>query len=140
MNSGDRMSGTSSWWRAQAKKRPSNGVRRWRWSLDPLVKKGELAGYDLAARYLPSRKTQQARQASLPDRETLERNLTSAMKGLPFKPSLFQPFLDATEKARTQEPVEMQTFRGTALGLKLDSLLFMHERPLGCGRAVAWRH
>jgi predicted exporter len=96
-------------------------------ALDPLVEKGELAGYDLAARYLPSRKTQQARQAALPDRETLERNLTSAMKGLPFKPSLFQPFLDATEKARTQEPVEMQTFRGTALGLKLDSLLVMHE-------------
>jgi predicted exporter len=70
---------------------------------------------------------QQARRASLPDRETLGRNLTSAMKGLPFKPGLFQPFLDATEKAKTQEPVDMQTFRGTALGLKLDSLLFMHE-------------
>ncbi len=96
-------------------------------ALDSLVGKGELAGYDLAARYLPSRKMQRARQASLPDRETLERNLTSAMKGLPFKPGLFQPFLDATGKARTQDPVEMQTFRGTALGLKLDSLLVTHE-------------
>jgi len=96
------------------------------------VGKGELAGYDLAARYLPSHKTQQARQASLPDRETLERNLTSAGKGLPFKPGLFQPFLDATVKAKTQEPVDLQTFRGTALGLKLNSLLFMHE-----GRWVA---
>jgi predicted exporter len=96
-------------------------------ALDPLVRKGELAGYDLAARYLPSRKTQRARQASVPDRETLERNLTSAMKGLPFKPSLFQPFLDAAGKARTQEPVDIQMFRGTALGIKLDSLLFMHE-------------
>lgn len=101
-------------------------------ALDPLVRNGELAGYDLAARYLPSRKTQQARQAFLPDHEILERNLTSAMKGLPFKPSLFQPFLDAAEKARTQEPVDMQAFSGTALGLKLDSLLFMHE-----GRWVA---
>lgn len=101
-------------------------------ALDSLVGKGELTGYDLAARYLPSRKTQQARQASLPDRETLERNLTSAGKGLPFKPGLFQPFLDATGKAKTQEPVDLQTFRGTALGLKLNSLLFMHE-----GRWVA---
>jgi len=101
-------------------------------ALDPLVGKGELGGYDLAARYLPSRKTQQARQATLPDRETLERNLTSAVKGLPFKPSLFQPFLDATGKAKTQESVDIQTFRGTALGLKLNSLLFMHE-----GRWVA---
>src|SRR5207344_2249818 len=96
-------------------------------ALDPLVIKGELAGYDLAARYLPSRKTQQARQAAVPDRETLERNLTSAMKGLPFKPGLFQPFLDAAEKARTQEPVDIQMFRGTGLGIKLDSLLFMHD-------------
>jgi predicted exporter len=101
-------------------------------ALDSLVGKGELAGYDLAARYLPSHKTQQARQASLPDRETLERNLTSAGKGLPFKPGLFQPFLDAIGKAKTQEPVDLQTFRGTASGLKLNSLLFMHE-----GRWVA---
>ena len=63
----------------------------------------------------------------MPDRETLERNLTSALKGLPFKPGLFQPFLDAAEKARTQEPVDIQMFRGTTLGIKLDSLLFMHE-------------
>nr|MBA2251107.1 MMPL family transporter [Nitrospirales bacterium] len=101
-------------------------------ALDPFVAKGELGGYDLAARYLPSRKTQQLRQGALPDRETLERNLTSTLKGLPFKASLFQPFLDATGKAKTQEPVDSQTFRGTALGLKLDSLLFTRE-----GRWVA---
>jgi predicted exporter len=101
-------------------------------ALDPLVAQGALGGYDFAARYLPSRRTQQARQAALPDRETLERNLTSALKGLPFKPSLFHPFLDAAEKAKTQEPVDSRTFRGTALGLKLDSLLFMRE-----GRWVA---
>jgi predicted exporter len=101
-------------------------------ALDPLVAKGPLGGYDFAARYLPSRRTQQARQAALPDRETLERNLTSTLKGLPFKPSLFQPFLDAAGKAKTQEPVDSRTFRGTALGLKLDSLLFMRE-----GRWVA---
>jgi predicted exporter len=101
-------------------------------ALGPLVANGALGGYDFAARYLPSRRTQQARQAALPDRETLERNLTSALKGLPFKPSLFQPFLDAAWKAKTQEPVDSRTFRGTALGLKLDSLLFMRE-----GRWVA---
>jgi predicted exporter len=93
---------------------------------------GELGGYDFAARYLPSRKTQQLRQGALPDRETLARNLTSTLKGLPFKASLFQPFLDATGKAKAQEPVDSQTFRGTALALKLDSLLFMRE-----GRWVA---
>jgi predicted exporter len=101
-------------------------------ALESFVAKGELGGYDFAARYLPSRKTQQLRQGALPDRETLARNLTSTLKGLPFKASLFQPFLDATGKAKAQEPVDSQTFRGTALALKLDSLLFMRE-----GRWVA---
>jgi len=101
-------------------------------TLEQLQKNGELMGYDLAARYLPSRKTQLERRASLPDRKTLEQNLTLAMKGLPFKPGVFQPFLDAIAQARMQEPVDLQTFHDTALGLKLDSLLFMHE-----GRWVA---
>ncbi len=95
--------------------------------LDRLVAKGELDGYDLAARYLPSRKTQQARQTALPDRDTLEKNLSSVLKGLPFKSSLFQPFLNAVEKAVMQEPVDSQAFRGTALGVKLDSLVFSRE-------------
>jgi predicted exporter len=101
-------------------------------ALDPFVAKGKLGGYDLAARYLPSRRTQQMRQAMLPDRTALERNLTLAMHGLSFKPGLFRPFLDAVEKAKTQEPIDSRAFRGTALGLKLDSLLFMRE-----GRWVA---
>lgn len=97
-------------------------------ALDSFVVKGELAGYDLAARYLPSRKIQQLRQRALPDRQTLKRNLTSALQGLPFKAGLFQSFLDAIEKAKTQEPVDSRIFRGTALGLKLDSLLFIREK------------
>jgi len=96
-------------------------------ALDPLVAKGELSGYDLAAHYLPSRRTQQMRQAMLPDRAALERNLKSAMNGLSFKPGLFQSFLDAVEKAKTLEPIDSRAFRGTALGLKLDSLLFMRD-------------
>ena len=98
-------------------------------ALDPLVAKGNLGGYDLAARYLPSRKTQQARQAALPERKTLERTLASARNGLPFTPGLFQPFLDAVEEARMQDPVDSRTLAGTALGIKLDSLLFL--RPEG---------
>ena len=92
--------------------------------LESLVAKGALGGYDLAARYLPSRKTQQAHQRALPDRMTLERNLEAATSGLSFKRNLFQPFLDAVAKAKTQEPVDSRIFRGTALGLKMESLLF----------------
>lgn len=96
-------------------------------ALDPLVANGGLGGYDHAARYLPSRKTQQARQAALPERATLERALASARNGLPFTPGLFQPFLDAVAETRTQEPVDSRTFDGTALRLKLDSLLFQRQ-------------
>lgn len=95
--------------------------------LAPLVAKGEMGGYDLAARYLPSRMAQQARQAALPDRVTLESTLASALTGLPFKPSLFRPFVDAVVEAKTQEPVDSRTLAGTALGIKLNSLLLMRE-------------
>ena len=96
-------------------------------TLAPLVATGELGGYDLAARYLPSRMTQQARQAALPDRVTLERNLASVLAGLPFNPSVFRPFVDAVVEAKTQEPVDSRTLAGTALGIKLDSLLLMRQ-------------
>jgi predicted exporter len=92
-------------------------------ALDQLVKKGELGGYDLAARYLPSRETQLKRQAWLQDAETLRRNLATALADLPFKPGVFQPFLDAVGEARSQTPLGPGDLEGTILGLKPSTLL-----------------
>jgi predicted exporter len=90
-----------------------------------------LSGYDMVSRYLPSHHAQQERLKALPDREALERNLDAAQKGLPFMPGLFTPFVTAVDEARRQLPIDRNTFKGTAFGMKLDSLLFsQHDQWL----------
>ncbi|MDH4078190.1 MAG: MMPL family transporter [Nitrospira sp.] len=95
--------------------------------LEVLRQDRELAGYDIVSRYVPSHRTQQERQRALPDRAVLERNLEEALKGLPFAPGLFTPFLAAVEAARSQTLVDRDAFAGTMLGMKLESLLFLQQ-------------
>jgi len=56
------------------------------------------------------------------------RNLDHALKGLHFSPGLFTPFVAAVESARTQPPVERTAFQGTALGARMDALIFEQGR------------
>jgi len=92
------------------------------------LRAGELvAGYDLVSSYLPSRRSQQARQQALPERSVLEHNLQTALSGLPFAPGLFTPFLDSIDAARTQPMIDRDTFKSTAVGLKLASLLIEQQ-------------
>jgi predicted exporter len=93
-------------------------------ALDDLVTDQIIDGYDVASRYLPSRRTQAARRAILPDEQILQHNLQQALKGLPFKAGLFRPFVEAVREAKTQPFLQNQMIRGTPLGLKVDSMLF----------------
>ena len=95
--------------------------------LESVRRDGALEGYDIVSRYVPSIRTQQERQRLLPERAVLERNLETALKGLPFASGLFEPFVDAVEAARIQKPVDHETFSGTMLGMKLESLLFPQQ-------------
>ncbi len=96
--------------------------------LDERREEGLLAGYDGAARYLPSQDTQRRRQSGLPEAEALAADLTTALAGLPFRPGLFAPFLDAVAAARTAPPVRPEDLRGTLLGARVDALLFAGAR------------
>ncbi len=89
-----------------------------------LINKGFLKAYDMAAHYLPSVQTQQLRQAALPERAQLVTALDQSLQTLPFKPGLFEPFLQAVEKARTMPPLRPDDLKGTDLGLRVSSLLF----------------
>lgn len=89
-----------------------------------LINKGFLKAYDMAAHYLPSIQTQQLRQAALPERAQLVTALNQALQTLPFKLGLFEPFLQAVEKARTMPPLHPDDLKGTDLGLRVSSLLF----------------
>lgn len=92
--------------------------------LNQLIAQGAISDFDAAARYLPSVKTQLQRQALLPDSSQLQTAVTEALQQIPFKPAQFQPFIQAVAAAKTVAPVTLNTLQGSALGIKVGSLLF----------------
>ncbi len=86
-----------------------------------------LASYDLAANFLPSRAAQAERLAALPAAPELASRLREAMRGLPFKPEVFRPFLEEAEAARRQTPMGRADLAGTPFAARVESLLV----PLG---------
>lgn len=101
-------------------------------SLDALVADGILQSYELASKYLPSQRTQRARQAALPTRDALAADLAAAQAGTVFAAQAFVPFLDAVERARTRMPLVPEDLAGTPLQLRVDGLLrHVDEQTLG---------
>ena len=91
------------------------------------IAQGWLQGFDSPAIYLPSRAMQRARQAALPAAETLRQSLQAALKGLPFRSNVFEPFVRDVSAARSMPLLERASLQGTSLALKLDSLLVKRE-------------
>jgi predicted exporter len=102
--------------------------------LQQSVEDGRLAGFESPAVYLPSRASQRARQAAIPEPALLRENLQAAQRGLPFRAGLFEPFLRDADAARTQPLLNSASLQGTALALKVDSLLVERSR----GAAAGW--
>ena len=100
--------------------------------LEALVSSGAIKSFDHAARYLPSARTQLRRRESLPGAEALTDALDTALRGLPFRAGVFDPFLAAVARARELPPLTLDALRGTPLGAPLEVLL--HERD---GRHIA---
>lgn len=95
--------------------------------LDTMVRTAKLAGYDTPSRFLPSQKTQQARQEALPDTPLLRANLKKALDGLPFRDDLFEPFLQEVAAARSGPLLTPESMKGTNLGLQAESLLAHYD-------------
>jgi predicted exporter len=91
--------------------------------LDALVQHGDIESYDDAARYLPSLAVQSRRQRALPSEDALHSALTQALAGLPFKPNLFQPFLDDVAHAKSLPLLTPDALEGTPLELQVGALL-----------------
>jgi predicted exporter len=90
-----------------------------------LAEQGLLQGFD--APLLPSRATQQARLAALPDSATAQSNLNKALHDLPFRSSTFAPFAQEIAAARQQPLLDRAALQGSALGLQLDTFLLRRE-------------
>ena len=91
--------------------------------LDALVREGALVGYDMAARYLPSAKTQQARQAALPNATQASALLQQAVAATPFRSDVFAPFLQDLQTARQAAPLTPKDLAGSPLATSVGGLL-----------------
>jgi predicted exporter len=96
--------------------------------LEEAVAAGWIGAYDMAARYLPSRKAQAERRAALPEAAVLAARLEQAARGLPFRSGLFAPFLADVERARRAAWLNADLWRGTAIAPRLDTLLTQGAR------------
>lgn len=96
-------------------------------ALRALQRKGDIGGYDLAARYLPSAKTQRERQARLPTDEALRSELQAALAGGPFNDDAFEEFVADVARARAATPLTPQALAGTPLAASVQGLLLARE-------------
>jgi predicted exporter len=90
---------------------------------DDLRARGAIAGYDFAARYVPSAATQRARQARLPSADTLRRDLATAVADSPFLPDAFDGFVADVDSARRAAPLTPRDLDRTPLASAVEGLL-----------------
>ncbi|MCK9381490.1 MAG: MMPL family transporter [Sulfuritalea sp.] len=88
---------------------------------------GRIRSYDSPAWYLPAPATQAARLQALPDTAALQENLLVALRGLPFRPDAFTPFVQDIAAARMEPPMNRASYAGTPLGAKLNALVIELE-------------
>jgi predicted exporter len=91
--------------------------------LRALREQGLIGGFDSPARYLPSVRTQRARQAALPDAARLEAELRVAVKGLPVKAERFRPFVTDVQAARHAPLLTRADLAHSSFALALDGML-----------------
>lgn len=95
--------------------------------LEDAMAGGMLGGWQSITQVLPSERTQEARRRSVPDPDTLARNLVLAVADTPFRGDAFEPFLDSAETARSSPPLTVADLRASVLRSWLDS----HLVPIG---------
>ena len=91
--------------------------------LRPLIEQGVMMGFDAPSLYFPSKASQEARRASLPEASALRASLDAALEGMPFQNGLFEPFLNDVAKAKSAPLLTREALAGTAFQLKVDGLL-----------------
>lgn len=98
--------------------------------LQALSREGQLAGYSAPSQVLPSRASQQARQAALPEAAELQRRLGAALAGQPLRAERLQGFVADAERNRTRPPLTRADLDGTAAALLYDTLLVQREHDV----------
>lgn len=89
---------------------------------------GDLAGFEMAALFLPSKQAQAAWFAALPASDALRRGVRAAQDGLPFKDGFFDPFLQGIAEARQSGPIGPGDIAGDILRARLETLLLTADQ------------
>jgi predicted exporter len=95
--------------------------------LDALVGQQLIAGYDSAARFLPSEHTQAVRLASLPAEDALRARVAAAAASLTLKSDALGPFVQQVAAARNARPLTRADLAGTSFALGADALLWHRD-------------
>jgi predicted exporter len=98
--------------------------------LNPLVEKEQLQGYDAASNYLPSLKTQRARQLSLPSEAELQERTDKALQGLPIQAEKLAAFYSAVGQAKTSSLLIRADFEGSTLSMGINALLMENKKSV----------
>ncbi len=93
-----------------------------------LVREGVIGGFDMAARYLPSRKTQRLRRQMIPAPDVLRRRFAAAVDGTDFRLESFTPFFNTAAAIRQGRALDYEQALRSPIGLKLRILLQRHEQ------------
>ena len=86
-----------------------------------------IGGAELPSRYLPSQRTQLARQQDLPAGTELAERVDAAVAGTLFRPTAFDAFQKDVAAQRTLPPVVAADFTSPPLAARLAPLLFERE-------------
>jgi predicted exporter len=92
-----------------------------------LKDKGDIGGFDVVHRYLPSLETQSRRLQALPDTNRLRADIETAAEAAGLDPELFSPFVEAVDASKGLAPLSpedgLSVFEGTPLWPRLANLL-----------------
>ena len=92
--------------------------------LNDAVNDGELQGFEMLSKFLPSQQQQARRQALLPDSANLRTRLTQALQDLPLRPETFELFIHDVEQTRVMKFLTMDDLTDMPLATQLQGLLF----------------
>ena len=95
--------------------------------MDLLVENNVISDFTSVASMLPSAELQQQRQLLLPAKAELEKNLAAVISDFPFKPGLFQEFIDDVEASKTLEPITLAVLGDYQLKDKVAGLLHQKD-------------
>ncbi|WP_028492077.1 MMPL family transporter [Thioalkalivibrio sp. ALE19] len=106
--------------------------------LEALRDAGAITGFDHPAQILPDTATQRARQAALPERDTLAEHVERAVRDHGFQAEAFTPFLDDVERSRKMDPVTPDRLPDGPLRQALEPLLLAPGEHSAAGHERAW--